>query len=165
MPRPQDNLHWYALYTAPRAEKQVKDRLDRMAVESWLPLHRSPRIWSDRVKMVDMPLFASYIFVRCAEYELRAMLSVYGVSRIVYYDGKPAIIRDTEIEIIKKFLEQAAEHPLCLGEEVDIVCGAFKSVSGKIKKIKKSHLVLFLEQLGATVCVKLEAVVRSTPQK
>lgn len=165
MIRPQDKLNWYALYTAPRAEKQVKERLDGMAVESWLPLHRCPRIWSDRVKMVDIPLFSSYIFVKCAEYNLRPLLSVYGVARIVFYDGKPAVIREKEIEMIKKFLEQAAEHPLCLGEEVEIVCGALKSVSGKIKKIKKSHLVLFLEQLGATVCVKLDAVVRSKDSK
>lgn len=157
----QNKIHWYALYTSARAEKQVKERLDRMNIECWLPLHRTPRVWSDRVKMVDVPLFTSYIFVRCAEYELRPLLTVYGVARIVYYDGKPAVIRDREIEAIKQFLEQASEHPLCPGDEVDIICGALKNVSGKVKKIKKAHLVLFLEQLGATVCVKLETVVRS----
>lgn len=152
--------NWYVLYTAPRAEKQVKERLDKQEIECWLPLHRTPRIWSDRVKMVDMPLFNSYIFVKCGEPILRTLLGVYGVSRIVYYDGKPAIIRQVEIDAIKSFLEQAAERPLCTGEEVEILCGAMKNVSGKIKKIKRKHLLLYIEQLGATVCVDLNAVVR-----
>lgn len=59
--------NWYVLYTFPRAEKQVKERLEREGIDCWLPLHRSPRVWSDRVKLVDVPLFNSYIFVHCAE--------------------------------------------------------------------------------------------------
>lgn len=163
--RPEDRYQWYVLYTSPRAEKQVKERLDKIPVENWLPLHRCPRVWSDRIKMVDVPLFSSYVFVRCREYELRMLLQVYGVSRIVYYNGKPAVVRDKEIETIREFLDRASEHPLCPGDEVDIVCGAFKNISGKIKKIQKSYLVLFLEQLGATVCVKLDTVIKSHKDK
>lgn len=155
-----NNTNWYVLYTAPRAEKQVKERLTAQNIECWLPLHRTPRVWSDRVKMVDIPLFTSYIFVRCTDSVLRSLLQVYGVSRIVYYNGKPAIVRQKEIDAIQVFLEQAAEHPLCTGDEVEILCGAMKNVSGKIKKIKKNHLLLYLEQLGATVCVSLGEVAR-----
>lgn len=155
-----DKINWYVLYTSPRAEKQVKERIDAMGVECWLPLHRSPRVWSDRVKMVDVPLFNSYLFVHCTDSELRSLIRVYGVARIVYYNGKPAVVRQNEIDAINEFLEKASEHPLCPGEEVEILCGAMKHISGKVKKIKKNHLVLFLEQLGATVCVKLDDVAR-----
>lgn len=155
-----NNPNWYVLYTAARAEKQVKERIDALGVECWLPLHRTPRAWSDRVKMVDIPLFSSYVFVKCAEHVVRDMLKVYGVSRIIYYCGKPAVIRQRDIDAIKTFLEQASEHPLCAGDEVEILCGVMKHVSGKIKKIKKNHLLLYLEQLGATVCVKLDTVAR-----
>lgn len=165
MNNPHNTYNWYVLYTSPRAEKQVKERLDRIPMENWLPLHRCPRVWSDRIKMVDVPLFSSYVFVKCREYELRPLLAVYGVSRIVYYNGKPAVVREKEIETIREFLSQASEHPLCPGDEVEIVCGALKNVSGKIKKIKKSYLVLFLEQLGATVCVKLDTVIKSDEKK
>lgn len=157
-----NHTHWNVLYTAARAEKQVKERLDAQNdVESWLPLHRTPRVWSDRVKIVEIPLFPSYIFVRCKDSVLRNLVNVYGVSRVVYYNGKPAIVRQKEIDAIKEFLEQAADHPLVAGDEVEILCGAMKNVSGKIKKIKKNHLLLYLEQLGATVCVKLENVART----
>lgn len=151
---------WNVLYTAPRAEKQVKERIDALGVECFLPLHRTPRVWSDRVKIVEVPLFNSYVFVRCTDEVLRSLLKVYGVSRIVYYDGKPAVVRQKEIEVIKDFLLQAANHTLCPGDEVEILTGAMKHVSGKIKRIKKKHLLLYLEQLGATVCVNLEEVAR-----
>ncbi len=150
--------NWYVLYTAPRAEKQVKQRLDAQGVKSWLPLHKTPRVWSDRVKIVEIPLFSSYIFVYCREDELRGLLTIYGAVRIVYYNQKPAIVRQKEIDAIEQFLEQAANHPLCPGDEVEILCGAMKNVSGKIKKIKKTHLFLYLEPLACTVCVKLEDV-------
>ena len=155
-----DKINWYVLYTSPRAEKQVKERIDLLGIECWLPLHRSPRVWSDRVKMVEVPLFNSYLFVRCTDPELRALVRVYGVARIVYFNGKPAVVRQKEIDAIKEFLEKASERTLCPGEEVEILCGVMKHVSGKVKKIKKNHLVLFLEQLGATVCVKLDDVAR-----
>lgn len=155
-----NNTNWYVLYTAPRAEKQVKERIDALGVECWLPLHHAPRVWSDRIKMVDIPLFSSYLFVRCTDPVLRDLIRVYGVARIVFYNGKPAIVRQKEIDAIKEFLELASEHPLCTGEVVEILCGAMKHVSGKVKKIKKKHLVLYLEQLGATVCVKLSDVAR-----
>lgn len=155
-----NDTNWYVLYTSPRAEKQVQARIEALGIECWLPLHRSPRVWSDRVKMVDIPLFNSYLFVHCTDPVLRGLTQVYGVSRIVFYNRKPAVVRQSEIDAIKEFLEKAATHQLVPGDEVEILCGAMKSISGKVKKIKKNHLVLFLEQLGATVCVNLDDVAR-----
>jgi transcription antitermination factor NusG len=153
--------NWYALYTFPRAEKKVKDRLDAMGQESYLPLHRSPRAWSDRVKIIDKPLFPSYIFVHCREGELYPLLrEVYGLMRIVYYCERPAVIRTQEIDAIRQFLEQAAERPLCEGEEVEILAGSFKHISGKIQRIKKKYLVLYIEALGSMVSVDLTKVAR-----
>lgn len=150
--------NWYVLYTSARAEKQVRERIAAKGIECWLPLHRAPRVWSDRVKMVDIPLFNSYVFVRCKDHELRELLKVYGVARIVYYDGRPAIIRQKEIDAIKEFLEQAANHTLLVGDEVEILSGAFKNISGKVKKINKKYLVLYLEQVGLSVSVDLTEV-------
>lgn len=160
-----DNTNWYVIYTTPRAEKRVKERIDMLGVECWLPLHRCPRIWSDRVKMVDLPLFSSYLFVKCTDPTLRDLIRIYGVARIVYYNGRPAIVRQKEIDSIREFLERAANHSLCPGEEVEILCGAMKHVSGKVRKVKKNHLILYLEQLGATVCVKLDDVARVSKTK
>ena len=63
--------------------------------------------------------------------ELRNLTRVYGVARIVYYNGKPAVVRQKEIDAIQEFLDQASEHVLCPGEEVEILCGAMKHVFRK----------------------------------
>ena len=153
-----NNLNWYVLYTSPRSEKQVNERIASTGLECWLPLHRSPRVWSDRVKIIDIPLYNSYIFVKCQEHELYPLLKTYGVARIVFYNGKPAVIRQKEIDSIKDFLAQAANRKLLVGDEVEILAGAMKNISGKVRKIKKNYLVLYLEQLGATVSVNLTDV-------
>ncbi|MDR2775280.1 MAG: UpxY family transcription antiterminator [Tannerella sp.] len=153
-----DNLNWYALYTSPRAEKRVKEKLEQNGLECYLPLHRSPRVWSDRVKIVDIPLFNSYIFVKCNAGKIFSMYKIYGVVKVVFYDGKPAIIRQKEIDMIRMFIEETSGKVLCTGDEVEILTGSMKNISGKIVRIKKKYLVLHIKQLMATVCVNMESV-------
>ena len=152
-------VNWYVLYTSPRAEKKVEERLRERGVGCYLPLHRAPQVWSDRVKMVDKPLFTSYVFVRCTETEaLSFVKTIYGVARVVFYNGRPAIVLPAEIDAIRAFLEQAANHPLSVGEEVEILSGALKNVSGIIQKIGRNRPRLHIEQIGVTVTVDLSEV-------
>ncbi|MDR3129437.1 MAG: UpxY family transcription antiterminator [Tannerellaceae bacterium] len=149
---------WYALYTSPRAEKRVQERLMAFGIENWLPLHRCPRTWSDRVKMVDMPLFPSYIFVRCTEAKLAELYRIYGVVRAIYFEGHPAIVYRNEIDAIKEFLQIASCKQLLLNDEAEILCGPLKHVTGKVQKIKGQVVRLCLDQLGITVSVKLSEI-------
>lgn len=155
-PRPA----WFVLYTYPRAEKQVEERLRSQGFDAWLPLHRTPRVWSDRIKYVDMPLFNSYIFVHASPSELFAISHTFGVARVVYYNNRPAEIRESEIDAIKEFLEAADSRELMPGDEAEILCGALKHISGKVRKVRKRYVMLYIEQLGATVCVDLQKVAR-----
>ena len=154
--------NWFVLYTAPRAEKRIQENLEAKEIECYLPLHRCPKVWSDRVKMIDMPLFTSYIFVKCNEVEIFSMLRIAGVAKVVFHNGHPAVIRQSEIDAIKMFIEHAKERVLCTGDEVEILAGLMKKKVGKIVKIKKKYLLLHIEQLAATVCVNIEKV---TPVK
>ena len=149
---------WYTLYTKPRFEKRVKEELEANGYECYLPLHRTPRVWSDRVKLVDMPLFSSYIFVRSKEFDIRSLIRINGVVRIVFYDGKPAIIRPQEIDAIKLFIGAAEGKILCTGDDVEILAGSMKNRSGKIVNVKKKYLILRIEQLAATVSINIENV-------
>ncbi|MDR1601484.1 MAG: UpxY family transcription antiterminator [Tannerella sp.] len=151
-------VSWHVLYTSSRMEKKVKTALDERNVENYLPLHKSPSVWSDRIKIIDKPLFPSYIFVRCRENILRKLPQIYGVSKILYCNGRPAIVRQKEIDAIRIFLKHAAERSLCIGEEAEILSGLMKHVSGKVRKIEKKYLLLFIEPLGATVSVNLKNV-------
>lgn len=155
-------MNWYVLYTASRAEKQVELYLKAEGVEVFLPLHLSPRRWSDRIKMVEVPLFSSYIFVKTTDEKLRTLPAITGISRIVFYNGKPAVVRDNEIENIKKFLDQARgkECQFALGDEVEIIGGPMKNIHGKIKKSRDEYLILSLGQIGISVKVKLDQVIK-----
>src|SRR4029077_16112 len=98
------NKKWFAVYTRPRWEKKVAEILTRKKVENYCPLNKVLRQWSDRKKIVHEPLFTSYVFVRVSESEIMSLKRINGVTNLVYWLGKPAIIRDSEIETIKMFL-------------------------------------------------------------
>ncbi|MDR3266138.1 MAG: UpxY family transcription antiterminator [Tannerella sp.] len=152
------SIKWHVLYTTPRSEKRVLKRIENESIECYLPLHRTPRVWSDRVKLVDLPLISSYVFVKCKEYEAINLVKIYGVVKVVFYEGKPAVIRQSEIDAMKEFLKKAEGKELVTGDEVEILAGAMKKRAGKIIEIKKKILYLHIEQLSATVCINIDSV-------
>ena len=155
-------MNWYILYTAARAEKQVEKRLNLDGIETFLPLHLSPRKWSDRVKLVEVPLFSSYIFVRTTDEILRTLVSLPGISRIVYFNCGPAIVRQKEIDAIRQFVKEANGKECTFGvdEEVLIACGPLKDISGKVKKVRKEQVILYIEQIGMSVSINLNQIVK-----
>ncbi|MEG2471318.1 MAG: UpxY family transcription antiterminator [Bacteroidales bacterium] len=150
--------NWFALYTTPRSEKKVAERLQTMEVECFLPMLHVQRKWSDRIKIVEVPLFNSYIFVKVKNHQLFELNKVYGVVKVVYYNGAPAIVRENEIEIIRKYIEAAGKCELVTGDEVEIISSSLSSenrlITGKIIRAKKNLLYLYVAQLNASVCVK-----------
>ena len=152
--------NWYALYTRPRAEKQIEKRLEQAGIQVFLPLHLAPRRWTDRIKMIEVPLYPSYIFVCTTDHKVRDCILIPGVSKVVYYNGAPAIITEREIAAIQTFIELARTKELSysIDEEVLIACGSLKDISGKIKRIGKKLLLLHLEQIGLTVSIAIDQV-------
>ncbi len=149
-------MSWFVLYTSARAEKRVEERLVQMGIECYLPIHIVKKKWSDRVKVVELPLFKSYIFVNCTEHKVRELLNIYGVARIVFYLGRPAVVRDNEIEAIREFLDIARNREIITnGDEVDIIAGPFETRSGKVIEVTDKWAKLYLEELGAKICVSL----------
>jgi Transcription termination factor nusG. len=158
-------IGWYALYTAPRAEKVVAKRLSEIGFEAFLPILQLERRWSDRLKIVEMPMFSSYVFVHVRENELNSLLKVSGVVRVVYFCGKPAVIKDSEIESVKKMIDLSGVGcEMVVGDNVEIVLGELSKgksfVKGKILKIGKVYLSLFIEQLGVKVIIKKSNVLK-----
>src|SRR4030095_10825822 len=99
-----DSFNWYVLYTKPRWEKKVSGLLTKKQVENYCPLNRVLRQWSDRKKIVFEPLFKSYVFVRIPDNRLTEIRLTVGVINFVYWLGKPAIVRDNEIIMIRRFM-------------------------------------------------------------
>jgi transcriptional antiterminator RfaH len=152
-------ISWHAIYTKPRSEKKVAERLSEQEIEVYCPLIKTVRQWSDRKKKVQLPMFPGYVFVRVSELERAEVLQDYGVLNFVFWLGKPAIVRDNEIEAIREIAEHGNEVNIQsksfeVGQLVTIPDGPFKGMSGKIDKLDKRKIIVLVEQLGCTVSFK-----------
>lgn len=128
----KDNYVWYACYTHPKSEKKVDERLKEEGFTSFLPQITVIKQWSDRKKKVQIPLIPSIIFVNIEPLELSNVLKVYGVSNVVRYLGKPAIIRDFEIENLKIITEHKPEFQNVTGLQFE---------KGSIVRVTKGQLI------------------------
>jgi transcription antitermination factor NusG len=148
-----ERKHWLAIYSKPRWEKKVHQLLSEKGIESYCPLNRVTRQWSDRIKIVEEPLFKSYVFVRINENERTSVRMTNGVVNFVYWEGKPAIIKDREIRIIKKFLDEfdnVGVRPINLekGTIVKVRQGALMDQRGVVKRLMKNKVEVVIESLG-----------------
>jgi transcription antitermination factor NusG len=153
--------HWYAIYTKPRWEKKVHALLAEKKIESYCPLNKVRKKWSDRMKTVEEPLFKSYVFARVTEEEQTKVRMTAGVMNFVYWNGKPAIIPAKEIETIRKFLneyENVSAEPIQLKEDgrVTIRQGLFMNQEAKILKIEGNRVKVVIESIGYTLIASMD---------
>jgi len=147
------DLRWYALYTKPRWEKKVADLLGNKQIEHYCPLQKIERNWSDRKKIVLEPLFKSYVLVRLAPKAHLPVLQTDGVLNFVTFQGKPAIIRDEEIETVKQFLKDydhvtVEKIDLNVNDEVTILGGPLMQQKGQVQEVKNKMVKVLLPSLG-----------------
>jgi transcription antitermination factor NusG len=152
---------WYAVYCMPRWEKKVADQLTRKQVTNYCPLNKVKKQWSDRKKMVEEPLFKSYVFVQLTHKEMLTVKQTSGVLNFVYWLGKPAVIRDQEIQAIKGFLNNYTNVELEKSElEVDsrirIMAGVFMDYEGRVVEINKHTVKVQLPSLGYSLIANVE---------
>jgi transcription antitermination factor NusG len=154
MPKSQNNTKkWLALYTRPRWEKKVHALLEEKGIESYCPLNKVRRQWSDRVKVVEEPLFKSYVFVRVDEGERTAVRLTSGAINFIYWNGKPAHIREKEIDTIRKFLDEHEDVeliPMQLKphQRVIIKSGTFLGKTAEVLEVRKKKAKVAIESLG-----------------
>ncbi len=152
---------WYVLYTKPRNEKKVAEGLVRLGLEAYCPVMTVEKQWSDRKKKIQEPLFRSYCFVKVEENNRNEVFKVSGVSSYVFWIGKPAIVREEEIEEIKRWLleykHQAIQvESLQIGDKVLFQSGTLENREAVVSKINGKQLILVLESLGYKMKVNLE---------
>jgi len=147
---------------------KVSGYLQRKGYEVFLPVQRIIRQWSDRKKKVTAPLFRSYIFVRESESRIQEILQIPGIAWNVRYNNKPAVLREKEIETIKRFLstgllvETSTDPVLQIGEDAEVIDGPLKGVQGKIIGAPGGEkFSVTLEVLGNSMIVRLDARILS----
>lgn len=153
--------NWYVLYVKPKNEKKVAQRLSVLQVEVYCPMIKEVKQWSDRKKTIEVPLFKSYVFINISEGERQRVFDVPGVVRYLYWLGKPAVVRDIEMETLKKWLtddtvENYSLTKLESGDKVAIKYGALKDKKAQIIEIGKTRVRLILEGMGVVLNMKIK---------
>jgi transcription antitermination factor NusG len=166
-----DESAWWALYTRHQHEKTVADMLAAKGFEVFLPLYESMRRWKDRQKMLSLPLFPCYVFVRGGLNRRLQVVTTPGVHMVLSHGEHVALIPEIEIDAIRKTLEgpfRVEPHPfLKCGERVRVIRGTLEGVEGiLVRKKNQSRLVLSVAMVAQSVAVEIDAadVVPVTPR-
>ena len=143
----------------------MRELLSRDGYDVFLPMHKIMRQWSDRKKKVDVPLFNSYIFVRDFEYRIADILRIPGVAWNIRHNGKPAILRQEEFELIQRFittgyfLETSGNvASFQVGDKAKILDGPLAGVTGVLTgQDKNQRFNIVLEGIQQVIQVQLPA--------
>lgn len=154
---------WHVIYTKSKWEKKVDGSLIKKGFESWCPVQKRERQWSDRKKIIEEPLFRSYVFVKVSKSDYSVLLSTMGVVNFLYFEKKPAIIRDNEIEEIRKYLglSNATIQVLDMANipastKVSINQGLFMGQKGEVIKSSKKTVYVQLESINMMMIVEFK---------
>jgi transcription antitermination factor NusG len=154
---------WYPVHTHPRAEKKACQALLDKGIETYLPLHRQLKQWSDRKKWTEEPFIKSYLFVHIKEHEQTEVLMTKGITRFIYFSGKIAAMPDRQIEELKLLMASPYELEITAadlqpGEKILIKAGPLKGLTGEIISYRsQKQLALRLENLGYSIIVYVAA--------
>jgi len=142
---------WMVVYTRSRWEKKVDKLLQTQKIKSFCPTIKTKHRWVDRMKVVDLPLFSSYLFVNADPKEQLMVRQTTGVVNFVNHCGRPATIDDSEIERIKQLIDshdniQAVGMPrVKVGDQVKVENGLLLDWQGEVLKINGKSVVMLMK--------------------
>lgn len=161
MPGTELAHEWYIAYTFPKSEKKLCRNLTLMGVDSFLPVQKVVRKWSDRVKKLEEPLFPNYVFIYTSAKKRFEVLQLREMIRYVSFSGKPATVPQLLIDTLKKISNVDVEighGEFQLGMPVIISQGPFAGVAGKLtQKNGKSRLIIEINVLQRYVSVDIHS--------
>jgi transcriptional antiterminator NusG len=148
-----EDRSWYVLYTKPRWERKIANRLSDIGIENYCPLNRVERNWSDRKKLVLEPLFRCYVFVRVNTENIIKPLEINGVFHYVCGMKKPVPVRDKEIQDIRRFLSEYGSVKLekidvGVNDAIEILYGPFMEKTGQVTQVNDNYVKVALYSLG-----------------
>ena len=158
-----DTKKWLVVYTKSRGEKKLLDRLTARGIQSYCPMQKTLRQWSDRKKIVTIPIIKSYVFVRVHELERTIVLQDPLAVRFLYWLGKPAVIKDQDMRSLQSFLNSNTKVQLETtrpepGDKVAIAEGPFKGATALVTDIRGGKLRLSLPQIGFRLVSELPVI-------
>jgi len=160
---------WYALYTRPRFEKRVDTDLREDGYEVYLPIMRTRKKWSDRMKWVDMPMFSGYIFAKVSSREYHKILKHPAVMKYISFGGQPSIVPEKCIQAIQRALGEGVDFEVTStifkpGQAIEVTAGPMIGCSGEvIRYAGKKSLLVRIGDTGLNLVVQMPAAYIETP--
>ncbi|MBE7177818.1 MAG: UpxY family transcription antiterminator [Mucilaginibacter polytrichastri] len=153
--------NWYPVYTHARSEKAAYSQLKRKGIETYLPLQKQQKQWSDRKKWIEEPLIKSYVFVHIDSREMAEVLMTKGISRFIYFSGKVAQMPQQQIDHLKLLMATADDleitsENLSAGEKVIVKAGPLKGMRGEmIARRGTKKMMVKLEELSQSILITM----------
>jgi transcriptional antiterminator RfaH len=152
--------NWFVLYTKPRHEKKVAERLTGAGYRVYCPLQKVVRKWSDRTKVVEEPLFKGYLFIQIEDHKREEVFTNPGTVRYLFWLRRPAIVREEEIAAIQKWMghydhERLKVTDITPGTYVCITSGKFMNKEGILLDTSNSKALVQLKELGIQLSLDL----------
>lgn len=152
---------WYAVYTTPRAEKQVSLRLTQQNITHYLPLQKVLKQWSDRKKWVEEPLFKSYLFVYIDESQYYRTLNTAGVVKFITFGKKAVAVPDYQIDTIRLLLMESQEFEISHealepGMPVEVIAGPLLGTIGELISLRgEKRVAIKIQTLETSVLISI----------
>ena len=155
-----DLAKWYAVYTKPRFEKKLYLALKKSGFTVFLPIIKEKRIWSDRIKSVEVPLLPSYLFVKLHKNQNHLLYDFPGFVRFVCFEGKHCEIKEKEIRLLRNIERSGLNATVSFnnyraGDLVRIIKGPLQGWEGRVDRTKGSNVIFHLEGIRQSISVEL----------
>ena len=148
--------NWYAVYTRPQKEKKVTQLLNKRGIESFCPVISTTVGRLGDKKLAELPLFSSVVFVHILETQVMSLVSTPWVVTIAYWQSRPAVISDSEIDIVRKVTDTYSDITLEktvveMGREAKIVDSPAVKYNERTISVKYKSIKVNLPSLGFTM--------------
>jgi transcription antitermination factor NusG len=158
---PIEKDSWFAVQVTPRHEKKVDASFQQQNYDHFLPMCRTRRNWSDRVKVIEQPLFPGYVFVRTRTCSVGKIYHTPGIIRIVSFGGRPCSVPDIQIEALQRIIDSKRDicsiPYLAVGQKIQIVTGPLSGLTGIISHFKNcGRLIISVDLIMRSIAVEID---------
>lgn len=154
---------WFAVRVRSNFERATAQSLDYRGIRCFLPMYKARRQWSDRVKVVDLPLFTGYVFCHLEDRRFLPVLETPGVVQVVGTGSMPVPVEDHEMAALHRIASSGQDTQpwpyLAVGQKVRMRTGALKNIEGFLTNVDgKDRVVVNIDLLQRSVAVSVERV-------